>query len=410
MKQSIRMRANAVLLLTAIIWGVAFVAQSVGMDYVGPFTFSSVRNLIGGKQSIRMRANAVLLLTAIIWGVAFVAQSVGMDYVGPFTFSSVRNLIGGVVLLPCIALLDRLDSRSQTKEAAPKNKAWPILGGVCCGVSLAVSEVLQQFGIARTSVGKAGFLTAMYILIVPLLGLLVGKRVSALGLLVGKRVSAKVWGAVALALCGMYLLCMTESSGIALGDLLVLAAAVGFSTHILIIDHFSPGVDCVRMSCIQFFTAGALCLIPMLFIEQPTFDALLGAWAPILYAGVLSSAVAYTLQVIGQKYTEPTVASLILSLESVVAALAGWVLLGERLSVRELTGCVLAFAAIILAQLPDRRVFASRAESVVAALAGWVLLGERLSVRELTGCVLAFAAIILAQLPDRRVFASRAKD
>lgn len=296
------------------------------------------------KQSIRMRANAVLLLTAIIWGVAFVAQSVGMDYVGPFTFSSVRNLIGGVVLLPCIALLDRLDSRSQTK-------AWPILGGVCCGVSLAVSEVLQQFGIARTSVGKAGFLTAMYILIVPLLGLLVGKRVSA-----------KVWGAVALALCGMYLLCMTESSGIALGDLLVLAAAVGFSTHILIIDHFSPGVDCVRMSCIQFFTAGALCLIPMLFIEQPTFDALLGAWAPILYAGVLSSAVAYTLQVIGQKYTEPTVASLILSLESVVAALAGWVLLGERLSVRELTGCVLAFAAIILAQLPDRRVFASRAK------------------------------------------------
>lgn len=302
------------------------------------------------KQSIRMRANAVLLLTAIIWGVAFVAQSVGMDYVGPFTFSSVRNLIGGVVLLPCIALLDRLDR--QTKESAPKNKAWPILGGVCCGVSLAVSEVLQQFGIARTSVGKAGFLTAMYILIVPLLGLLVGKRVSA-----------KVWGAVALALCGMYLLCMTESSGIALGDLLVLAAAVGFSTHILIIDYFSPGVDCVRMSCIQFFTAGALCLIPMLFIEQPTFDALLGAWAPILYAGVLSSAVAYTLQVIGQKYTEPTVASLILSLESVVAALAGWVLLGERLSVRELTGCVLAFAAIILAQLPDRRVFASRAKN-----------------------------------------------
>lgn len=303
------------------------------------------------KQSIRMRANAVLLLTAIIWGVAFVAQSVGMDYVGPFTFSSVRNLIGGVVLLPCIALLDRLDSRSQTKESAPKNKAWPILGGVCCGVSLAVSEVLQQFGIARTSVGKAGFLTAMYILIVPLLGLLVGKRVSA-----------KVWGAVALALCGMYLLCMTESSGIALGDLLVLTAAVGFSTHILIIDYFSPGVDCVRMSCIQFFTAGALCLLPMLLIEQPTFDALLGAWAPILYAGVLSSAVAYTLQVIGQKYTEPSVASLILSLESVVAALAGWVLLGERLSVRELTGCVLAFAAIILAQLPDRRVFASRAK------------------------------------------------
>lgn len=297
------------------------------------------------KQSIRMRANAMLLLTAVIWGVAFVAQSVGMDYVGPFTFSSVRNLIGGVVLLPCIALLDRMDSRSQTKE----HKAWPIVGGVWCGVSLAVSEVLQQFGIARTAVGKAGFLTAMYILIVPLMGLVVGKRVRG-----------KVWAAVALALCGMYLLCLTESFGIALGDLLVLAAAVGFSTHILIIDYFSPGVDCVRMSCIQFFTAGVLCILPMLLIERPTWDAILGAWAPILYAGVLSSAVAYTLQVIGQKDTEPTVASLILSLESVVAALAGWALLGERLSVRELTGCVLAFAAIILAQLPDRRPLASR--------------------------------------------------
>lgn len=298
------------------------------------------------KQSTRMRANALLLLTAVIWGVAFVAQSVGMDYVGPFTFSSVRNLIGGVVLLPCIALLDRMDSRTST--AQPKNKAWPVVGGVCCGAALAVSEVLQQFGIARTSVGKSGFLTAMYILIVPLLGLLVGKRVGG-----------KVWAAVALAVCGMYLLCMTESFHIALGDLLVLASALGFSLHILIIDHFSPGVDGVRMSCIQFFTAGILCIVPMLLIEHPTWSALLAAWAPILYAGVLSSAVAYTLQVIGQKYTEPTVASLILSLESVVAALAGWAILGERLSVRELTGCVLAFAAIILAQLPERRAFAS---------------------------------------------------
>lgn len=298
------------------------------------------------KQSTRMRANFMLLMTAVIWGVAFVAQSVGMEYVGPFTFSSVRNMIGGLVLLPCIALLDRLDSRAPA--AQPKNKTWPILGGVCCGASLAVSEVLQQCGIARTSVGKAGFLTAMYILIVPLMGLVVGKRVSR-----------KVWAAVVLALCGMYLLCMTESFQIAQGDLLVLAAAVGFSLHILIIDYFSPGVDGVRMSCIQFFTASILCIGPMLVIEQPTVSAVLSAWAPVLYAGVLSSGVAYTLQVLGQKNTEPTVASLILSLESVVAALAGWVILGERLSVRELTGCVLAFAAIILAQLPERRAFAS---------------------------------------------------
>lgn len=296
------------------------------------------------STATRVRASALLLLTAVIWGVAFVAQSVGMEYVGPFTFSCVRNLIGGVVLLPCIALLDRMNRGTVRAPSSGKQTAWPVLGGVCCGVALAVSEVLQQFGIARTSVGKAGFLTAMYILIVPLLGLFVGKRVGV-----------KIWAAVGLAVCGMYLLCMTESFQIALGDWLVLLSAVGFSLHILIIDHFSPGVDGVRMSCIQFFTAGLVCLVPSLVLEQPTWGALLSAWAPILYAGVLSSAVAYTLQVIGQRDTEPTVASLILSLESVVAALAGWALLGERLSTRELMGCVLAFAAIVLAQLPEKR-------------------------------------------------------
>lgn len=297
------------------------------------------------KRSVQLRASALLLLTAVIWGVAFVAQSVGMDYVGPFTFSCVRNLIGGLVLLPCLPLLARLDSKKtqQAAQGGPR-PAWPVLGGVCCGVALAVSEVLQQFGLARTSVGKAGFLTAMYILIVPLIGLLVGKRVGA-----------KIWAAVVLAVCGMYLLCMTESFRIETGDLLVLASAVGFSLHILIIDHFSPGADGVRMSCIQFFTASAVCLVPTLLWEQPTLAALLAAWAPILYAGVLSSGVAYTLQVIGQRDTDPTVASLILSLESVVAALAGWLLLGERLSAREIVGCALAFAAIVLAQLPERR-------------------------------------------------------
>lgn len=296
------------------------------------------------KRSVQLRASALLLLTAIIWGVAFVAQSVGMDYVGPFTFSCVRNLIGGLVLLPCLPLLARLDSKKTQPAAQGSRPAWPVLGGVCCGAALAVSEVLQQFGLARTSVGKAGFLTAMYILIVPLIGLFVGKRVGA-----------KVWAAVVLAVFGMYLLCMTESFHIETGDLLVLASAVGFSLHILIIDHFSPGVDGVRMSCIQFFTASAVCLVPTLLWERPALTALLAAWAPILYAGVLSSGVAYTLQVIGQRDTEPTVASLILSLESVVAALAGWLILGERLSAREIVGCALAFAAIVLAQLPERR-------------------------------------------------------
>ncbi|MCI6719733.1 MAG: DMT family transporter [Butyricicoccus sp.] len=294
------------------------------------------------SASNRLRANLMLLTTALIWGVAFVAQSVGMDYIGPFTFNCVRSLLGGLVLLPCIFLLDRLDGG---KTAAQKK--WPVLGGVCCGVVLAVASSLQQIGIAHTSVGKAGFITALYIVIVPLLGLLGGKRVGG-----------RIWAAVALAVAGMYLLCITESFTIGLGDLLVLLCAFCFSIHILVIDHFSPNVDGVRMSCIQFFTAGILCGVPMLLFESPNLTDICAAWAPIAYAGIMSCGVAYTLQVVAQKHTDPTVASLLLSLESVISVLAGWVLLGQALSPRELTGCALSFCAIILAQLPDR---ASRA-------------------------------------------------
>lgn len=287
-----------------------------------------------------MRANLLLLLTATIWGTAFVAQSVGMDHVGPFTFICVRYWIGGLFLLPCIRLLDRVVGRPAA--AAPENRRVHLIGGVCCGAALFVASVLQQLGIQRTSVGKAGFLTALYILIVPLLGLFVGKRVSR-----------RIWGCVAVALVGMYLLCMTESLSVSTGDLLVMLCAVGFSIHILVIDHFSPRVDGVRMSCIQFFTAGALGIVPML-LEQPDLSSLLAAAAPILYAGVLSSGVAYTLQVVAQKDTDPTVATLIMSLESVISMLAGWVILGQALSLRELAGCALVFAAIIVAQLPER--------------------------------------------------------
>ena len=287
-----------------------------------------------------MRANLLLLLTATIWGTAFVAQSVGMDHVGPFTFICVRYWIGGLFLLPCIRLLDRVVGRPAA--AAPENRRGHLIGGVCCGAALFVASVLQQLGIQRTSVGKAGFLTALYILIVPLLGLFVGKRVSR-----------RIWGCVAVALVGMYLLCMTESLSVSTGDLLVMLCAVGFSIHILVIDHFSPRVDGVRMSCIQFFTAGALGIVPML-LEQPDLSSLLAAAAPILYAGVLSSGVAYTLQVVAQKDTDPTVATLIMSLESVISMLAGWVILGQALSPRELAGCALVFAAIIVAQLPER--------------------------------------------------------
>ena len=293
----------------------------------------------------------LLLLTAVIWGVAFVAQSVGMDYVGGFTFNCVRSLIGSAVLIPCIFLLDRLKGNDGNKKQAaassgsdPAQQKTLILGGICCGVALFVASNLQQFGIKYTTVGKAGFITAMYIIMVPVIGIFLKK---ATGI--------KIWISVLLGVAGLYLLCITEGFSIGFGDLLVFLCAICFAVHILVIDYFSPKVDGVKMSCIQFFVCGILSGIAMLIFEQPDFGAILQAWMPILYAGVMSCGVAYTLQIIGQKDMDPTIASLILSLESVVSVLAGWVLLGQKLSARELSGCVLMFTAIILAQLPEKK-------------------------------------------------------
>lgn len=291
----------------------------------------------------------LLLLTAFIWGVAFVAQSVGMDYVGPLTFNSVRSIIGALFLIPCIVFLDKLkEKENKTAEAdiqtTPQDKKTLIIGGLCCGMALAAASTLQQYGIAQTTVGKAGFITALYIVIVPILGIFLKKKPRLI-----------VWISVVLALAGLYFLCMTDSLSFSTGDMLVLLCAFVFSLHILIIDHFSPMVDGVRMSCIQFAVVGVLCGIPALILEQPNLSSLLAAWAPILYAGVLSCGVAYTLQIVAQKNYDPTAASLLLSLESVFSVLAGWVILGEALSLREIFGCVLVFIAIILVQLPERK-------------------------------------------------------
>ena len=295
----------------------------------------------------------LLLLTAAIWGVAFVAQSVGMDYVGPFTFNAVRSLLGGIVLIPCIVLLKRINVGSKdTAGAAECESGDPagqrkvlLTGGVACGVLLCSASNLQQFGIMYTSVGKSGFITAMYIVLVPVLGIFLKKKAGI-----------KIWCSVAIAVGGLYLLCMTDSGfSIQKGDLLLLLGAVIFSFHILTIDYFSPKVDGVKMSCIQFFTCGILSMVGMFLFEQPQIGAILQAWMPIVYAGVLSCGVAYTLQIVGQKGMNPTVASLILSMESVISVIAGWLILHQKLSGRELLGCVLMFVAIILVQLPERK-------------------------------------------------------
>lgn len=285
----------------------------------------------------------MLLLTAFIWGVAFVAQSVGMDYVEPFTFNAVRSLLGGLVLIPCIFILQKVNGGE--KETKRQENKTLITGGVLCGIALFAGSSLQQMGIAMysadTNVGKAGFITALYIIIVPLLGMFMKKRVNA-----------SVWFGVLLALVGFYFLCVKDGFSVETADLVVLAGSVAFSFHILIIDYFTARVEGVKLSCIQFFTCGLICLVCMLLWEQPSLASIWAARMPILYAGVMSCGVGYTLQVLGQRNMNPTIASLILSLESVFSALAGWVILKQSLSMRELSGCVLVFAAIVLAQLP----------------------------------------------------------
>ena len=288
-----------------------------------------------------MKNNILLVLTALIWGCAFVAQSVGMDYVGPFTFNMARFLIGAIVLLPVIWFMDRQRKTGAEKGAGQKTL---IIGGICCGIALAVASTLQQWGILFTTVGKAGFITAMYIVIVPLLGIFIGKKVRP-----------RIIGCVAIAVVGFYFLCMTESLRLGLGDFLVLLCAIAFSIHILVIDHFSTKTDGIKMACIQFLTAGILCGIPMLLFEHPSISAVWNAKLPILYAGALSCGAGYTLQIIGQRDYDPTIASLLLSLESVFSVLAGWLFMGETLNGRELFGCVLVFAAVILAQLPGKK-------------------------------------------------------
>lgn len=295
-----------------------------------------------------MRSNLLLALAAFVWGVAFVAQSVGMDYVGPFTFNASRYMIGGTVLIPCIVLLKRSRGKGMAEAFSEKEEMQRmktgIVGGICCGTALFVASSFQQYGVMYTTVGKAGFITALYIVIVPLLGIFMKKRVAW-----------TVWLSVVIATVGMYLLCMTEGLSVSKGDLYVFICAICFSFHILIIDHFSPKADGVLISCVQFYTAGVLALGPALILEKPEMSAILAAWAPILYAGVMSCGVGYTLQVVAQKDTDPVIASLILSLESVFSLIAGWVLLGQKLSAKELFGCGLVFCAILLAQLPVKK-------------------------------------------------------
>ena len=304
----------------------------------------------------------MLMLTAFIWGSSFVAQKSGMDLIGPLAFNGIRTLIGGIVLIPAIMFLKngKVKKALQAGETAAevseedrkKENRLLIIGGICCGIALLVASNLQQIGIFYTTAGKAGFITALYVVLVPICGLFIGKKVRPV-----------IWLCVLASAVGLYLLCMPAEGGfghINKGDLLIMLCALCFTGHILVIDYFSPKVDGIKLSCIQFFVAGILSIIlmfpldPALGFDLPSFSTLIDSWLPVLYAGVLSCGVAYTLQIVAQADTDPSIASMILCLESVFAVIAGMIILGESMSLREIAGCLIMFAAIVVSQLPAK--------------------------------------------------------
>lgn len=292
----------------------------------------------------------LLLITAAIWGMAFVSQQAGMDYMGPLTFNGSRNIIGSIVLIPVILMIR---GRVPKAERRPLPVKTTIIGGLACGAALTAASTLQQYGLTMTTVGKGGFITTLYIILTPIFGIFIGKKAPK-----------AVWFCALLAVGGMYLLCVSnESFSVSAGDLLVLASSAVFAVHILVIDHFSPLTDGVILSCIQFAVCGVISTIGAFIFEQPSWEQLISGAVPVLYAGVLSCGVGYTLQIVGQKGVDPTAAALILSLESVVATISGFIAYkigflktDQSMTIRQIAGCAVVFAAVILVQLPWDRI------------------------------------------------------
>lgn len=304
-------------------------------------------------MSKQLRGNLLILLAAFIWGTAFLAQKDG-GQVGTFTFNGARNLIGGVSLLPVIFVLDRLRERSGSKssredfdDVETADLGWNrtvFAGGILLGVILFIASSLQQYGLLFTTIGKVGFITALYSLIVPILSVLLGKRVSKL-----------TWLGVFIGLVGLYFMSMHgESLHLSYGDSVVLGCAFAFSIQIMLIDHFAPKVDGVKLACVEFLTVGVISLFFMFTFEDPSLEAMSKIIPSLVYAGIFSSGVAYTLQIVGQRGANPTQASLVMCLESVFALLTGAIVLHERMLPIEYAGAVLIFIAVVLAQLPDK--------------------------------------------------------
>ena len=288
----------------------------------------------------QLRNTLLLLLGALIWGTAFVAQSVGSGYVGPYTFLAARSWLACAFLIVLVLL-----RRGKARKADPGVPFWIngrmlLRGGVFCGIARFAASAAQQIGIGTTSTAKAGFLTALYVVLVPVCGLFFKRKVSL-----------PVWIAVALSVIALYLLCINGEFSLAPGDLLILACAVCFTIHILVIDHFTATVDGVKLSCLQFLFAALISTVCMFLFEDVDFAAIWGCILPLLYVGIFSCGVGYTLQILAQKGSNPTVVTILLSLESVFAVIAGAIILKQQMSVREYIGCAVMFIAVILAQI-----------------------------------------------------------
>ena len=292
--------------------------------------------------------SVLLALAAIIWGSSFVAQTTGAEHVGPFTFIAVRSFLGSVVLLPVIGVMDVAKKKAQSDAYKKMTKAdykYLLVGGGVCGVVLAAASCLQQLGIdGGTAPGMAAFITALYILLVPIFSVFLGKKIRPV-----------IWACVGASILALYLLCVKEGGRVQGSDLYVLACAFCYAIHILVIDKVSPKLDGVRLSALQFFVAGVIDSVTMLLMEDVSLEALKAAAPSIAYSGIMSSGVAYTLQILGQQKTEPTLATMIMSLESVFGVLTAMVVLSQVPTVKETLGCILMFAAIIVAQLPEKR-------------------------------------------------------
>lgn len=304
----------------------------------------------------RLKGSIQMTITALIWGLTFVAQSVAMDNIGPWTFNCLRNVLGTLVLIPVILFVEKLETDKLVNKGAqdtipatslkrPAVLKQTLIGGCFSGIFLASASLFQQYGIIETTVGKAGFITALYIILVPFLSIFLRKKIGL-----------NEWVSAFIAVAGFYIMSIQGKPSINRGDIILLVCALLYSMQILVIDHYVDRVNTIAMSCVQFFVSMVISSVGMFIIEHPSGEAIIAAAFPIIWAGIVSSGIAYTLQIVGQRNLEPTIASLIMSLESVFSAIAGFFILHQILSTKEIIGCILVFSAVILSQIPPETI------------------------------------------------------